>query len=88
MSEYYKYMEEFLNYFEEIVNKYCLENKEIHISTLNEHRKILKEDINNAKIIEESTDIIHQHLYRIKKINFINYFHYNRCKEGNLPIPK
>ena len=25
--------------------------------------------------------------YKYKNINFINYFHYQRCKEGNMSIP-
>lgn len=86
-NEYYKYMEEFLNYFEDIVKKYCENNVEMHLSTIDRHKKSLKEDLGNCHLIEESTNIIHQHLYRKKNINFINYWHYQRCKECNLPIP-
>jgi DNA-binding transcriptional regulator GbsR (MarR family) len=84
-NDYYKHMKDFIEYFEYIINKYCQKNVEIHLNTIKEYKELFEK--NKFGEIEERSNIIHQHLYRKENINFINYWHYNRCKECNLPIP-
>lgn len=84
--EYFKYMEQFLNYFEEIINNHCDKNW-LYLSTINDSRNLLKENIENCYKIQENTDLLHMILYRQKNIKFINYFHFHRCNEFGLEIP-
>jgi len=81
-SNYYEYMSDFLKYFKYIIKKYDSLNKELNIMILEEHEKD-----SDLKKVEKGTNLMHMYLYREKKINFIDYFNFQRCCRGNMQIP-
>jgi len=81
-EDYFNYMSDFLKYFKYIIHKYDDLNKELHISIIEEC-----ENDKNLKNVEEVTDLMHMFLYRKKNIDFINYWHFQRCCENNMLIP-
>ena len=81
-QDYLKYMPDFLRYFKYIIKKYDGLNKELHLIIIEEYEK--EKDLTK---VEDWTIILHQHLYRDKNIDFINYWHFWRCSENNMIIP-
>jgi len=82
ISEYYKYMPDFLKYFKYIIKRYDSLNKELNLMILEE-----QENETDLKRVEEGTNLMHMYLYRDKKIDFIDYFNFQRCCKYNMVIP-